>query len=63
VRHHIASYELRQPAKDKALEAQLIETAGRAHYPRFGYRRIAVMTEQSVGRVLCLWRSLGFNLP
>ncbi|HJW56985.1 MAG TPA: IS3 family transposase [Burkholderiaceae bacterium] len=61
VSRRIANYELRQPAKDKELEAQLIEAAG--SYPRFGYRRIAVMTEQSAGRVWRLWRSLGLNLP
>ena len=38
-----------------------METSGR--YRRFGYRRIAVMTGQSMGRVWRLWRSLGLNLP
>ncbi|SEL13945.1 hypothetical protein SAMN05216387_105188 [Nitrosovibrio tenuis] len=32
-------------------------------YPRFGYRRIAVMTGQSSGRVWRLWNRLGLNLP
>lgn len=40
---------------------QLIEASGR--YPRFGYCRIAVMTDQSMGRVWRLWRNLGLNLP
>lgn len=61
VSRRVASYELRQPAKDKELGVQLIEASGR--YPRFGYRRIAVMTDQSIGRVWRLWRSLGLNLP
>jgi hypothetical protein len=57
VSRRIASYELRQPAKDEEPGAQLIEASSR--YPRFGYRRIAVMTNQSIGRVWRLWRSLG----
>jgi putative transposase len=57
----IASYPLRQPAKDQLLSGQLMEAAAR--YPRFGYRRIAVMTGQRIGRVWRLWRSLGLNLP
>ena len=61
VSRRIASYKLKQPAKDKELGAQLIEASVR--YPRFGYRRIAVMTEQSIGRVWRLWRRLGLNLP
>jgi hypothetical protein len=61
VSRRIGSDELKQPDKDKALGAQLIEASGR--YPRFGYRRIAVMTDQSVGRVWRLWNSLGLNLP
>jgi transposase InsO family protein len=61
VSRRIGSYELKQPDKDKVLGAQLIEASGR--YPRFGYRRIAVMTDQSVGRVWRLWSSLGLNLP
>ena len=61
VSRRIASYALRQPVKDKELGTQLIEASGR--YPRFGYRRIAVMTDQSIGRVWRLWRSLGLNLP
>lgn len=60
VSRRIASYELRQPAKDKELGGQLIEASGR--YPRFGYRRIAVMTDQSIGRVWRLWAILGLNL-
>jgi putative transposase len=61
VSRRIASYALRQPAKDQLLSAQLMEAAAR--YPRFGYRRIAVMTGQRIGRVWRLWRSLGLNLP
>lgn len=61
VSRRVTSYELRQPGKDKQLSGQLIEASAR--YPRFGYRRIAVMTDQSVGRVWRSWRSLGLNLP
>jgi len=61
VSRRIASYELRQPVKDKELGARLMEASGR--YPRFGYRRIAVMTDQSIGRVWRLWLSLVLNLP
>lgn len=61
VSRRVADYELKQPAKDQALGAQLIETSGR--YPRFGYRRIAVMTGTSKSRVQRLWSKLGLNLP
>lgn len=61
VSRRISSYQLKQPDKDKALGAKLIEASGR--YPRFGYRRIAVMTGQSMGRVWRLWRALGLDLP
>ena len=61
VSRRIARYELRQPAKDKELGGQLLEAS--SCYSRFGYRRIAVMTDQSIGRVWRLWRSLGLNLP
>lgn len=61
VSRRIGSYDLKQPDKDRAVAAQLIETSNR--YPRFGYRRIAVMTRQSSGRVWRLWSRLGLNLP
>lgn len=61
VSRRVASDELRQPARDKELGSQRIEASRR--YARFGYRRIAVMTGQSIGRVWRLWRSLGLNLP
>jgi hypothetical protein len=61
VSRRIVSYELRQPTKDKELGARLIEASG--CYPRFGYWRIAVMTDQSIGRVWRLWSVLGLNLP
>ncbi len=61
VSRRIGSYELKQPAKDKKLGERLMEASGR--YPRFGYRRIAVMANQSQGRVFRLWRELGLNLP
>jgi hypothetical protein len=61
VSRRIGSYALKQPARDQELGAQLIEASGR--YPRFGYRRIAVMTKQSEGRVWRLWSELKLNLP
>jgi len=61
VSRRVASYELKQPIKDQVLEAQLIEASSR--YPRFGYRRIAVMTDTKVSRVWRLWSRLGLNLP
>lgn len=38
VSRRIGSYELKQPDKDRAAAAQLMEASGR--YPRFGYRRM-----------------------
>ncbi len=57
VNRRIGSYEIKQPGKDRAVAARIIEASSR--YPRFGYRRIAVMTDQSVGRVWRLWNQLG----
>ncbi len=61
VSRRISSYELKQPDKDRAVAVQLMEAWGR--YPRFGYRRIAIMTGRSSGRVWRLWNRLGLNLP
>jgi hypothetical protein len=61
VSRRIGSYKLKQPDKDNVIAAQLIEASGR--YPRFGYRRIAVMTDKSMGCVWRLWSRLGLNLP
>lgn len=61
VSRRIASYSLKQPAKDQALGIQLMNASGR--YPRFGYRRIAVVTDTTESRVLRLWTKLGLNLP
>jgi hypothetical protein len=55
------SYKLKQPDKDSAVAVQLMEASGR--YPRFGCRRIAIMTGQSSGRVWRLWNRLGLSLP
>ena len=52
VSRRIASYALKQPAKDQALGIQLMNASGR--YPRFGYRRIAVVTDTTESRVLRL---------
>ncbi|BCT66469.1 hypothetical protein NNRS527_00030 [Nitrosospira sp. NRS527] len=61
VSRQVGSYELKQPDKDRILTASLVEASSR--YPRFGYRRIAVMTCQSASRVWRLWNRLGLNLP
>jgi putative transposase len=60
VSRSVTNYELKQPAKDQVLGAQLIEASSR--YRRFGYRRIAVMTDTKVSRVWRLWSRLGLNL-
>lgn len=57
----VTGYALRQPAKDEQLAEVLRETSGR--YPRFGYRRVAVMSGQSEHRVWRLWHSLQMGLP
>ncbi|SEN30338.1 hypothetical protein SAMN05216404_103312 [Nitrosospira multiformis] len=59
VSRRIVSYEVKQPDRDRAIAARLIEASSR--YPRFGYRRIAVMTDQSRGCV-ALVESVGTKL-
>lgn len=61
VSRRVTGYTPVQPVKDRALEQTLRETAGR--YPRFGYRRIAVMSDESVHRVWRLWHELKLALP
>lgn len=61
VSRHVPGYSPVQPAKDRELEQVMRETSGR--YPRFGYRRIAVMSNQSVHRVWRLWHELKLGLP
>jgi putative transposase len=61
VSRRVTNYVLKQPAKDQALGVQLIGASSR--YPRFGYQRIAVMTDTKVSRVWRLWSRLGLNLP
>jgi hypothetical protein len=61
VSRRIGSYEIKQPVKDHAVATRIIEASSR--YPRFGYRRIAVMTDQSMGRVWRLWSKLRLSLP
>lgn len=61
VSRRIANYEVRQPVKDRALATRIIEAS--SCHPRFGYRRIAVMTGQSMGRVWRLWNQLELSLP
>lgn len=51
----VANYELKQSINDQALATRLIEASSR--YPRFGYRRIAVMTDTKVSLVWRLWAS------
>jgi transposase InsO family protein len=57
----VATYQLRQPAKDQELGTRLMAT--RQEFPRFGYRRSAVWIGESERRVKRLWRRLGLNLP
>lgn len=61
VSRRVVSYEVKQPVKDRVVAARIIEASSR--YPRFGYRRIAIMTDQSIGRVWRLWNQLGLSLP
>ncbi len=57
----VCHYKLVQPDKDKALGQALIGEAAR--YPRFGYRRIAIMAKTSLARVWRLWGRLKLALP
>ena len=57
----VASYRLRQPAKDQALGNRLIESS--QQLPRFGYRRTALWLDVSLCRVRRLWKRLGLQLP
>ncbi len=57
----VASYELKQPTKDRELGAKLMATA--QEFPRFGYRRNAFWIKESERRVKRLWKRLGLNLP
>lgn len=61
VSRRVAGYSLRQPEKDRQLGEVLRETSAR--YPRFGYRRVAVMSGQSEDRVWRLWHALKLGLP
>lgn len=61
VSRQISGYALKQPEKDRQLGEVLRELSGR--YPRFGYRRIAVMAGQSVHRVWRMWHGLNMGLP
>jgi transposase InsO family protein len=61
VSRRVAGYILKQPQKDQQLGQVLRETSGR--YPRFGYRRVAVMSGHSEGRVWRLWHALKMGLP
>lgn len=57
----VATYELKQPGKDRELGVRLMATA--QEFPRFGYRRSAVWIKESERRVKRLWKRLGLNLP
>ena len=57
----VTGYELRQPAKDRALGDRLIESS--QQLPRFGYRRTAAWLDVSLCRVRRLWKQLGLQLP
>ncbi len=57
----IACYRLRQPEKDKSIGERLVATS--QHYPRFGYRRAAIVVNLGETRVRRLWRNMGLQLP
>jgi putative transposase len=61
VSRQVAGYILKQPNKDLQLGQTLREVSGR--YPRFGYRRVAVMSGESVHRVWRLWHAMKMALP
>ena len=61
VSRRVAGYVPTQPEKDLQLGQVLRETSAR--YPRFGYRRVAVMSGESVHRVWRLWHDLKLALP
>lgn len=57
----IASYTLKQPAKDQALGEKLVTAS--AQMPRFGYRRMAAWLGLGQSQVRRRWRDLGLNIP
>jgi len=57
----VTGYELKQPAKDKTLGEQLMQSS--QQLPRFGYRRTALWLDVSLCRVRRLWKQLGLQLP
>lgn len=61
VSRRVANYRLIQPEKDRQLGPVLRETSTR--YPRFGYRRVAIMCGHSEARVWRLWHALKMGLP
>ncbi len=52
----VATYELRQPEKDRHLSERLL--AASPQVPRFGYRRMAAWLAMGVSRVRRMWRTL-----
>lgn len=61
VSRSICQYKLKQPEKDRELSERLIAVSG--SYPRFGYRRVAIMAKENPGRVWRLWGALKLALP
>lgn len=63
----LLAYKLKQPDKDKALTESIKALSEK--YPRFGYRRIAVMLGWQMGetinvkRVYRIWKMLNLQLP
>lgn len=56
----VLDYPLRQPAQDEQLLERMRAVA--RQYPRFGYRRVAVLVGTSPRRVWRLWRAHEFRL-
>ena len=57
----VMGYELRQPAKDKALGERLLEST--QQLPRFGYRRTAASRDVRLCRMRRLCKQLALQLP
>jgi transposase InsO family protein len=56
----VASYPLTQPTKDQARLRQVQKQAGRN--PRYGYRRVAVVSGLGMGQTWRLWKRYHFRL-
>ena len=57
----VSGYRLRQPEKDRVVEAKLLDAA--QQFPRFGYRRMAAWLCLGETRIRRVWRQSGMQLP